>query len=374
MFYFVPTSYTPNTAATNRCASYIRGFSEQGLKTTVVYFSPNEQKSKPIEYPGIKYLYFWEKLFFSKKPFYYFSLLLYIFRFLLMLRSGDIVLLYGEAWVWYQILRFKKGVNIYVEHTENPEVVGIGGKFLTPSWKQYYKGLCKVSGMFVITRALKEHFVNKGVASDKIHIANITVDPHRFENVEKTQTTEKYIAYCGTASNNKDGVDQLIKSFSIIEKAVPNIKLYIIGIIPQNDEAGNLALIKTLGLEEKIVLTGEVQATEMPQLLKNAEALVLDRPNNTQAKCGFATKMGEYLLTKNPVIVTEVGDFNLFLAHKESVVFAEPDNINDFAEKVIWVLENKELATKIGKEGYNVAMKYFTYESVVKKIIKQMSL
>ena len=159
-----------------------------------------------------------------------------------------------------------------------------------------------------------------------------------------------------------------------IEKAVPNIKLYIIGVIPKNDEAGNLALIKTLGLENKIALTGEVQAADMPQLLKNAEALVLDRPNNTQAKCGFATKMGEYLLTKNPVIVTEVGDFNLFLAHKESVVFAEPDNINDFAEKVIWVLENKELATKIGEEGYNVAMKYFTYESVVKKIIKQMSL
>lgn len=374
MFYFVPTSYTPNTAATNRCDSYIRGFSEQGVKTTVVYFSPNEQKSKSVEYPGIKYLYYWEKLYIPKKPFKYISLSSYIIRFLMMLRPGDTVLLYGEAWVWYQILRFKKGVNIYVEHTENPEITGIGGKFLTPSWEQYFKGLHGVSGVFVITRALKEYFVNKGVNSVKIHIANITVDPHRFENVEKTQVDEKYMAYCGTASNNKDGVDQLIRSFSIVEKAVPNIKLYIIGAIPPNDEAGNLALIKTLGLEDKIVLTGEVQAKDMPQLLKNAEVLVLDRPDNTQARCGFATKIGEYLLTKNPIVVTEVGDFNLFLTNKKSVIFAEPDNVTDFAEKVIWTLENKEKAVMIGEEGYNVAMKHFTYESVVKKMIKQMNL
>lgn len=36
-FYFIPTTYEPNTAATNRSLAYIKGFSELGIKPTVVF-------------------------------------------------------------------------------------------------------------------------------------------------------------------------------------------------------------------------------------------------------------------------------------------------------------------------------------------------
>ena len=61
--------------------------------------------------------------------------------------------------------------------------------------------------MFVITTALKDFFVSKGVDSKKIHIANITVDPERFMNLSKKNDIEDYVAYCGSVSNDKDGVD-----------------------------------------------------------------------------------------------------------------------------------------------------------------------
>ena len=107
----------------------------------------------------------------------------------------------------------------------------------------------------------------------------------------------------------------------------------------------------------------------MPQILKNAVALALDRPDSLQAQCGFPTKLGEYLLTENPVVVTKVGDIPLFLKDGETALLAEERNPQDFSSKLIWILQHPEEATMIGKAGAQVAMREFNYLKETKKII-----
>ena len=147
------------------------------------------------------------------------------------------------------------------------------------------------------------------------------------------------------------------------------MKLYIIGPIPKKEEEKvNLKLIDDLGISDQIVFTGLVPAKQMPQLLKNAEVLALDRPDNMQAKYGFATKMGEYLLSERPVVVTKVGDFPLFFKDGESALLANPSDANDFATKLNWALDNPKAAERIGKRGAEVAMREFNYITESKKI------
>ena len=375
MFYFIPTTYLPNTAASNRAISFIKGFSELGIDTIVVDFSPDSEKHCYSEkHVHIKYRHYWKHFYIDMGPFKYICFLIYFLLFISSLKRGDTVLIYSSANIWYWIKRIKPKVKVYLEHTENPEVVGIGGKFLTPSWKNYFKSLPHLDGIFVITTALRDYFISKGVSPDKIYIANITVDPARFEQIRKQPHVERRITYCGTASNNKDGVDQLIKSFALVAEKYSDVKLYIIGPIPKSDESDNLKLINDLHLNDRVVLTGMISAREMPQQLVNSDILALDRPDNMQARFGFATKIGEYLLSKNPVVVTKVGDFGLFLIDKESAVLAEPDNCCKFAESLLWVLDNKERGELIGKNGYDVAMKSFSYKEVVKKICSVVGL
>ncbi|MCS2815132.1 glycosyltransferase [Bacteroides ovatus] len=198
----------------------------------------------------------------------------------------------------------------------------------------------------------------------------MTVDNNRFIGLKK-QTSKKYIAYCGTASNNKDGVDELIKSFAIVHKSYPDVKLYIIGKTPDKDDvSGNLKLIENLGVKNSVVFTGIVSAAEMPQILKNATVLALDRPDSLQAQCGFPTKLGEYLLTENPVVVTKVGDIPLFLKDGETALLAEERNPYEFSSKLLWALDHPAEAIEIGKAGAQVAMREFNYLNETKKIIK----
>ena len=153
--------------------------------------------------------------------------------------------------------------------------------------------------------------------------------------------------------------------------------MYIIGKTPNKNQAfSNGNLVKELNLEEKVIFTGAVPYTDVPQLLIDAEILALDRPDNKQAKYGFPTKLGEYLMTGNPVVITHVGDIPLFLTDNETALIAAPDNEISFAEKLIWALENPAEAKDIGIQGRQLAMKCFngTIEgNKIMQIIKNQS-
>ncbi len=134
--------------------------------------------------------------------------------------------------------------------------------------------------------------------------------------------------------------------------------------------SGNLELIENLGVKNSVIFTGIVSAAEIPQILKNATVLALDRPDSLQAQCGFPTKLGEYLLTENPVVVTKVGDIPLFLKDGETALLAEERNPHEFSSKLLWALEHPAEAIEIGKAGAQVAMREFNYLNETKKIIK----
>jgi glycosyltransferase involved in cell wall biosynthesis len=100
----------------------------------------------------------------------------------------------------------------------------------------------------------------------------------------------------------------------------------------------------------------------------------LDRPQSRQAKYGFPTKLGEYLLTGNPVVVTSVGDIPLFLKDGESAYLVEPDNIEEFAAKLDYVLSHYEESKRVGQNGREVALKHFSGQCIKSQLKLAMNL
>lgn len=367
MFYIFYYGLWPNTSTGNRFLSFLRGFEELGVDVTAVLLTSYTGYRIKEPYHHVKVEYLWHNWPFARRLFNKLHRPIAFKRFLSRLKNGDSVLCFNSPEYLAQ-LAGKKGIHVFHERTESPDVLPLSKSKLQAD---YLRACTKIDGLFVISRALKTYFVNKGVDLNKIHIINITVDYNRFAGLKKNALVEKYIAYCGTASNSKDGVDELIKAFSIVAKTHDDVKLYIIGQTPSSDDkAGNLKLIENLGLKEKVVFTGKVSAAKMPQLLVDAVVLALDRPDNLQAQNGFPTKLGEYLLSENPVVVTKVGDIPLFLKDGESALLAEPSNANDFASKLCWAIEHPAEASIIGKKGKEVALRGFNYLIESKKIIE----
>lgn len=366
MIYIFYYGLWPNTAAGNRFLSFLKGFDELGVEAKAVLLTSYTGYKIQEPYRHVKVEYLWHNWPFARRIFNFLHRYIAFKLFLRRLKTGDVVFCYGSPEYLAQFVG-KKGVRVFHERTESPEVVPIAN----PKLHALYMEACKkLDGLFVISTALKTYFSNKGVDANKIHIINMTVDYNRFVGVQKDASKGRYIAYCGTASNNKDGVDELIKAFSIVAPQHADVKLYIIGQTPSaDDKAGNLKLIKDFGLTDRVVFTGMVSAANMPQILTNATVLALDRPDSPQAQNGFPTKLGEYLLSGNPVVVTKVGDIPLFLKDGESALLAEQRNPEEFAAKLCWALEHPAEATVLGKNGKEVALREFNYLIESKKII-----
>ncbi|WP_288278168.1 glycosyltransferase family 4 protein [uncultured Prevotella sp.] len=357
--------YKPNTAALNRVLALVKGLDEEGIKGELVFVYPNKYASKvEVKYNNFTIKYLWGSHPIKNKMLKLLVSFIDIRNYIKKLEEGDRVLVMESLYL-YQFLHLKK-LKVYHERTEHPDVVK-----LSPALLQniYLKECRKVDGMFVISTALQKYF--RGMGIPKVGIVNMIVDSSRFDNLTKTPKREKYIAYCGTASNNKDGVDRLIKAFCIFNQRVSGYKLYIIGKAPTiNEKASNLALVRELGIDKEVVFKGLIEAKKMPQILYDAEILALARPDSLQARCGFPTKLGEYLLTGNPVVLTAVGDIPKFLIHKETALLSEPDNIEAFANNLMWVAEHKEEAKEIGAMGRKLALNEFNYREESKKIIE----
>lgn len=375
MIYFVYPSYVPNTAAYNRALAYLKAFDRAGIKITVVFFLPDDKRST-IEYV-FKYVrieYAWSSFFVNSKFLRYFYYDFYLRRFRKRLKTGDKVYIYSANDILKYIIS-KKNVDIYFEITEHPEVHMSYSRLYKPTVNQHIE-LCKrVKSLFVISTGLRDYYIQKGVNPDSVHIINMIVDPSRFsiENSIKNNT-RKYIAYCGTVSNNKDGVDILLKSFAEIHRAHPEIFLYIIGLMPSREDAAeNLLLIEKLGIKQFVVFTGIISSERMPEVLKQAELLALARPDNQQARYGFPTKLGEYLLTGNPVVLTKVGDISLFLKDGWSAMIATPNDPFAFSEKCLWVLDHPFESKIIGARGKDVAINHFNADIESKKMIRIMN-
>jgi glycosyltransferase involved in cell wall biosynthesis len=228
-------------------------------------------------------------------------------------------------------------------------------------------------GMFLMTIALHKYFSPWKNEKAFVKIAPLTIDVSLFSKHYDSPFNFDYIAYSGSLSNEKDGIDILIKAFGIIEKQFPNLRLVIIGGAKNEDDNQKLLDIveEFVSLPEKVIFTGLIKTSILPKYLTNASILALARPNSLQAQGGFPSKVGEYLATGNPVVVTDTGEIVNYLENKVNALIAVPGDVDDFVSKLLWALKNKQKANLIGEKGQKVAIDQFNNIKIAEMMIKQ---
>lgn len=225
MIYLFSHDYRPD-AANLRILSYVKYLSSQGRKATVVFPYPSPERERAEwDLPGISIKYLWSESI-RERPWRTINLHLR-FRLLLMrIRAGDTVFVYGLPEILPKVIRLrKKGVKIFHERTENPELFRLDGTLGNPAPAEYYSLCGKIDRLLVISRALKEFYASHGVPEEKTDIVNMHVDFSRFEGLAGN-CGNSVITYCGSISDNaKDGPDILIQAFSKVLAKHPEARL-----------------------------------------------------------------------------------------------------------------------------------------------------
>ncbi|NVN94320.1 MAG: glycosyltransferase [Bacteroidetes bacterium] len=372
-------------AATNRIISYSKGFIENDISVDIFVFCPFErlQNVNNIqgEISGVNYYYpnwRWSKNKFTRVLFDRLIALFYTFRRINLehkKRKFDFIFISNDfiyiLFLFLPFLKIKRIKTIFITD-EYPTPIRIYLKNNIPKWKSItYNIIFKYfTAMVFMTENLSRFFNN--FAQKPSFIMSTITDTSRFDNKSDTisdKSIRKYICYMGNLELSKDNVDNIIRAFEKIKDFHTEIDLYIYGESSIKDMNFIKNLIVNLSLETRVILKGRIDFNEVPKILKNAYILVSSQPKTKRAEGGFPTKLGEYMASNVPTLITDVGEITKYVKDQENVFICEAENDFKYAEKLNFIINNYDFAKKVALQGKIFLYENYDYKSVGKKLV-----
>lgn len=385
--------FCASSASANRWLTLIEGLQNLGVEITMLIYGPYQVETEEKEWKlegnskGVCFKYINPKIIsgYWYKRFYIYiheplTTTITIRRIINELKDRP-----GINWTDSSYLGFKFAVEmkkqfpqrkIFLEMSEFLDIHRYNKGNLLQRWRgdkrmHYFNKIAfyAYDGIALMTKTLYNHYQQFPAPRPKILHLPMTVDLERFDGKVEPLSDFKipYIAFVGVMNNLKDGVDVLLRAFYILSGDYPNHKLYLIG--PWHyDTPGHLKMIEKSGLSDRVLWMRQYSREKIPAIIRNADLLVLPRPDSHQARGGFPTKLGEYLASGVPVCATRVGEIPDYLQDGESVFFAEPGSVESFADALRRALRDPHAARRIGANGRKVAETYFNKDSQARRL------
>lgn len=220
-----------------------------------------------------------------------------------------------------------------------------------------------VTGIFPISKFLIDRLNKMAPKKPYLKIPTLT----EFEKYNNTEilNIEKYFLFCGSAIY-KEVISFIIDSFNLLN----NSDIFLFLVINGNESDVNEVkkYISASPKKNKIKFLSKLSQKDLLNYYRNSLALLIPLRPTFQDIARFPHKFGEYLASGNPVITTNYGEVRNYFQDMENMLIAETYETNKFAEKMEFVIDNKELAKKIGLNGKEIALQIFNYQSKGKEI------
>lgn len=251
-------------------------------------------------------------------------------------------------------------------------------------WKKDYARGEDVLSKFVVTRsaqrANKIIAVSERTKRDIVRILKLPVEKivviHEavsdvFQYVRHSDKIElkadmsfhsDFILSVGTTHHHKNFLG-LLNAYKLLKEKRSSFKYkLVIAGMPGHAHSEVLNRVKTLKLEEDVIIKGYVSTEELKALYCTAELFVF--PSLYE---GFGLPLLEAMASGTPIVSSDAA--SLPEVGGDAVIYFNPFDINDMAEKILMVLENNNLKSILIRKGYE-RIKNFSWEKAGQETLR----
>lgn len=162
------------------------------------------------------------------------------------------------------------------------------------------------------------------------------------------------------------GVNNLLKSFKVVlRKSNLDLRLIIVGEGDLKEDY--ICLSEKLGINDKVLFVGKVKEFELVQYYKMSDLVVL--PSTTMGEA-FGLVLVEAMALKKPVIASNLPGVRVVVENGFNGFLVKPNDVNDLSDKIILLIENKDIRDKFGENGQNKVKNLYSWPRVSKKLEK----
>jgi glycosyltransferase involved in cell wall biosynthesis len=179
--------------------------------------------------------------------------------------------------------------------------------------------------------------IYNGLDEKEMNLLDVTEARSHFANLCKTDLSNALlIGSTGRLAYQKN-YEFLINNFSYIKKRIPNAKIIIIGDGPDREKYR--AQINKYGLVEDIFLVGAIK--DSYKYIKAFDVFTL--PSRYE---GLSISLIEAIFAEIPILASNVGGNTEIVGSDQNQLY-KFDDINEYVEKLINLVNNKEHSLKI---------------------------
>jgi len=180
--------------------------------------------------------------------------------------------------------------------------------------------------------------------------------------------TDRPVIVCVSRLMARKGQDELIRALPKIHQTAPNASLIIVGDGPYRKDLERL--VKKLGLESFVHLTGKVSQTELSKWYAAGDIFAM--PCRTRMGGWDVEGLGIVFLegsaTGLPVIVGDSGGAVDAVIDGETGYLVDGTNTAEIADRIAYLFANPDVAKKMGEAGRNWVTQEWTWDQNFKKL------
>ena len=155
----------------------------------------------------------------------------------------------------------------------------------------------------------------------------------------------------------KYGPDILLSALYEVKKQIPDIQLTMAGDGPMKERLE--WIIKELGLERNVTLSGFVPNQAVYNLIRQHHAMVMPSIMDSES---FGVAAVEAGACARPVIASRVGGVPEVIVDGQTGILVPPKNHLALAEAIIKLASDDNLCDKMGREGYAFVREHYQWE------------
>jgi glycogen(starch) synthase len=204
-----------------------------------------------------------------------------------------------------------------------------------------------------------------GLPSDKLAMVPNGVYPHVYDGLEKQDLrefrakfalpTEKIVLYVGRLVYEK-GIHILINAVPrVLQKT--DAKFVIVGSGYMQEQLSNI--VKSMGLEHKVLFTGFVDEENLLKLQKIADVSVV--PSLFEP---FGIVALEAMAAKSPVIVSDTGGLSEIVDHDVTGVKVYPNNADSLAWGITKILLDDGYRKRLREAAYRKILEKYDWDKI----------
>lgn len=226
----------------------------------------------------------------------------------------------------------------------------------------------KLNAIVCISNAVKSALINNGIKPDNIttiynaidpEIIKVTEDSENILNLHKTSKDKLIIGVVGNIKEWK-GQETMIRALPAVLDKYPNIVCFFVGDTSIDDQYYKdrlLHLINKNNLQDNVIFTGY---TENVANYLNIMQIVIHTSISPEP---FGRVLIEAMSMKKPLIGTRAGAVTEIIDEGVSGYTYEPGNYQDLSDRVLDILDNKELADSMSHKGYDLVHEKFNIKT-----------